>query len=280
MESAGIPAHPWDLAAEGWNRHAGLIENWLAKVTDAMLAAADVRAGAAVLDVAAGSGGQTLAAARRVGTGGKVLATDISPRILALAQGNAQAAGLVQIETRVADAQALGLEGAGFDAAISRLGLMFCAQPERAFASIAAALRPGGRLAVVVFSQPQANPCVAILMATALRHAGRQPGVPFAPGTLFSLGRSEMLESLARDAGFAEIEITPVSAPMRLPSAEHYLEFVRSSGSPIMEILAPLSPAAQQQAWDDMARTLAQFDVPGGWVGPNELLLCSGRRQP
>ena len=277
MEPAGTPAHPWDLAAEGWNRHAGLVESWLVEVTAAMLAAAEVRPGAAVLDVAAGSGGQTMAAAHQVGAGGRVLATDISPRILALAQGNAQAAGLVQVETRVADAQALRLEGAGFDAAISRLGLMFCAQPERAFASIAAALRPGGRLAVVVFSQPQANPCVAILMATALRHAGQASGTPFAPGTLFSLARPGWLEQLMQDAGFIDVEVTPAAAPMRLPSAGHYLEFVRSSGSPIMEILAPLPASAQQQAWDDMAGQLARFEVPGGWEGPNELLLCSGR---
>lgn len=279
MDPAQGAAEAWDRAAEGWNRHAGLIDGWLAAVTAAMLDAADVRPGAAVLDVAAGSGGQTLAAARRVGASGRVLATDISPRILALALGNAQAAGLPQVQTRVADAQALELEleGAGFDAAICRLGLMFCPEPGRALEGIAAALRPGGRLAAVVFSQPQANPCAAILMSTALRHAGRPAGTPFMPGTLFSLGRPGWMQELMRGAGFACIEVAAVAAPMYLASAAKYLEFVRESGSPVMEILAPLSAAAQQEAWEDMERQLARFDVPGGWHGPNELLLCSGR---
>ena len=167
--------HPWDKAAQGWNRHSTLVNDWLRGITDAMLTAAGIAEGARVLDVAAGAGGQTLDIARRVGSHGAVLATDVSPRILELAAANARTAGLTQVTTRVADAQALGLAGSGFDAAVSRLGLMFCPQPQLAFKSIAGALRLGGRFAAAVFSQPQANPCIAILMATARRHAGLAP---------------------------------------------------------------------------------------------------------
>src|SRR5689334_1005674 len=111
----------WDNAAAGWNAHAADIDAWLRQPTDAMCRMAGVRLGCRVLDVAAGSGDQTLSIAQQVGARGYVLATDLSPAILALARDNAARAGLTQVETRVADGEALGLPEASFDAAVCRL---------------------------------------------------------------------------------------------------------------------------------------------------------------
>lgn len=183
------------------------------------------------------------------------------------------------MQTQVADAQTLGLAGADFDAAVCRLGLMFCQAPHTALTEIAAALKPGGRFAAVVFSQPPANPCAAILMSTACKHAGVPPPSPFAPGTLFSLGTPGLMAQLLETAGFSDIDVQPVATPFRLPSSRHYLDFVRSSASPIMEILAPLTERAQMAAWDDMGEQLNAFATQAGWVGPNELVLCSARVQ-
>ena len=266
---------PWDKAAHGWNRHALIIRTWLAQAAAAMLASARIGRGARVLDIAAGAGDQTLDIARAVGPQGHVLATDISAAILALAADNARAAGLRQVETRVADAQALGLDGAGFDAAVCRLGLMFCHAPLKALHAARAALKPGGRFSALVFSQPQHNPCLGVMMATALRHAGSAPRPPYAPGTLMSLGEPGLLARLLHSAGFVDIEMQTIDAPFRLPTSRDYVDFVRTSGTPIMEILAPLPAAAQGAAWADMAEQLKVFNTPTGWVGPNELLLCA-----
>jgi len=272
--------HPWDKAAAGWNSHAAVIHEWLAEATAAMLAAARIGPGARVLDIAAGAGDQTLDIARCVGPRGHVLATDVSAAILSLARDNARAAELHNIDTRVADAQALGLEGAGFDAAVSRLGLMFCEAPLGALREARAALKPGGRFSALVFSQPQHNPCLGVLMSTALRHAGLPPRSPYAPGTLMSLGEPGLLARLLHSAGFTGIEMRTIAAPFRWPTSRAYVDFVRTSGTPIMEILAPLPAAAQRAAWDDMAAQLNVFDTPGGWVGPNELLLCAAASPP
>src|SRR5215469_6815851 len=90
----------WQAAAEAWNRWGPFIDQWLGAATEIMLDLADVHEGLRVLDVAAGAGGQTLAAARRVGPSGSVLATDISSNILAFTAANARAAGLAQVDTR------------------------------------------------------------------------------------------------------------------------------------------------------------------------------------
>lgn len=95
----------WQAAAAPWHRWGPVLDDWLAKATEAMLDLAEVRAGVRVLDVAAGAGGQTLAAARRVGPQGSVLATDISENILAFAETTAREAGLANVTTQVMDGE-------------------------------------------------------------------------------------------------------------------------------------------------------------------------------
>jgi ubiquinone/menaquinone biosynthesis C-methylase UbiE len=282
MAAPHTTAQAWDAAAEGWNRHATLISAWLGRSTAALLDAAAIGPGARVLDLAAGAGDQTLDIARRVGPAGQVLATDISPHFLALARAKLQAAGFDAVQTVVADAQALdvvpGLRDGGFDAVVCRLGLMFCPQPQAALAGALQALRPGGRLAALVFSAPQANPCIAIMVSTALRHAGRAAATPFEPGTLLSLGQPGLLDELLHAAGYAEVRVQALAAPMRLAGVHDYLDFVQTAGLPITAMLAPLPAAAQRAAWQDIEQQLDRFTTDEGWVGPNELLLCSATR--
>lgn len=274
-------AAAWDAAAAGWNAHSRLIRTWLQEATAAMLDAAGVRPGAKVLDVAAGAGDQSLDIAERVGRTGKLLVTDISAGILALAERKLRAAGHQHIEALCADAQELGRlpsAGADFDAAVCRLGLMFCPQPLLALQGIFQALAPGGRFSGLVFAGPERNPCIRILVSTALRHAGRAPASPFTPGTLMSLGQPGLMTALLAEAGFSEISVRALAAPMRLPQVRHYLDFVQTAGLPIMAILAPLPAAAQRAAWQDIEQQLQHYTSPPDWVGPNELLLCVATR--
>jgi ubiquinone/menaquinone biosynthesis C-methylase UbiE len=92
--------------------------------TQMMLDLAEIRTGNRVLDVAAGTGDQTIMTAQRVGPTGHVLATDISASMLKLAADAAREAGLTNVETRVMDAESIDLEAGSFDAVICQLGLM------------------------------------------------------------------------------------------------------------------------------------------------------------
>jgi hypothetical protein len=115
-------------------------------------------------------------------------------------------------------------------------------------------------------------------MATALRHAGAPPRDPYQPGGLLSLGKPGLLDDLFRRAGFRDVATTSLDAPFRLPSTANYLSFVKSSASPVQQILGRLDAAAAAAAWDDIAARLQVFETPSGWEGPNELLLAAGRR--
>jgi ubiquinone/menaquinone biosynthesis C-methylase UbiE len=268
-------AEAWDAAAAGWHRNSGLIREWLHDATRRLLDAARIAPGAKVLDVAAGAGDQTRDIVQRVGEHGEVWVTDVSPRILALAQAGLRDVRSTRLHFQVADAQALGMDGANVDAAICRLGLMFCPSPLTALRQMRQALRPGGRIAALVFSMPEANPCIALTLRTARQHAGLAAADPFAPGALLSLGRPGVAAELMRDAGFSGIEVTALAAPLRMASVDDYIGFVRSAGSPVIEVLRPLPAARQAEAWADIRRQLDRFSTANGWIGPNELLLWS-----
>jgi SAM-dependent methyltransferase len=268
----------WDAAAAGWNAHTSDIRTWLRIPTEAMCRMAGVRVGSRVLDVAAGSGDQTLAVAQEVGTQGSVLATDLSPAILALARDNAVRAGFANVDTQVADGEELDVPEASFDAAVCRLGLMFFPDPLRGLRQIHRALKPGCGACTMVFSRPEKNPCLTILMSTALRHAGLPARDPFVPGGLLSLGPPGRIDALFRSAGFHDVATTAISAVFRLPSVDHYLAFVRSSASPILQILSQLDAVSKEAAWSEIRERLMAFTTHEGWEGPNELLLTAGRR--
>lgn len=267
----------WDCAAPGWNAHGAMIGAWLARATDGMLGMAGVGPGAHVLDVAAGAGEQTISIARRVGPSGSVLATDLSPAILALAKDNAERAGLSNVQFQVADGEDLQVEPASFDAVVCRLGLMLFGDPLRALVEMRRVLKPGGRVCAMVFSQAEHNPCITTLMATALQHAGLPAPNPYTTGGLLSLGRPSLTDALFADAGFHDVATTRLDAPFRLSSAKAYLDFVRTSASPIQHILGRLDAKSQACAWAAMEEKLSVYATPWGWEGPNELLLTSGR---
>ena len=268
----------WDTCAKGWNDKTRDIREWLRPSTDAMLAMADVNPGVRVLDVAAGSGDQTLDIARRIGTTGRVLATDLSPAILAFAKDNARRAGFRNVETQTADGESLNVPAASFDAAICRLGLMFFPDPGKGLSEMFKALKPGGKACTMVFSSPDKNPCVSILISTALKHAGLPSRDPYQPGGLLSLGKPGLTDTLFQMAGFSRIATTKVAAPFRLSSVADYIDFIRTSASPILQILGHLDDSKRNAAWAEITQKLSAFNTLQGWEGPNELLLTVGQR--
>jgi SAM-dependent methyltransferase len=268
----------WDKHAKGWNAHGAIIRDWLRESTDAMLAMAEVGPGARVLDVAAGAGDQTLDIAQRVGAAGAVLATDLSPAILEFAKDGACRAGYSNVETVAADGENLDVGESVFDAAVCRLGLMFFPDPGKGLREMYRALKPGGRACTMVFSTPDKNPCVSILVSTAFKHAGLPPRDPYQPGGLLSLGKPGLVDELFQQAGFSRVATTKLAAPFKLPSVKDYLDFIRNSASPILQILGRLDAQAKEAAWAEIESKLSAFNTADGWEGPNELLLTMGRR--
>jgi SAM-dependent methyltransferase len=267
----------WDDAAEAWHRWSQVLEDWLAVATDRMLDAAGVSAGSRVLDVAAGAGGQSLAAARRVGATGHVVATDISPAILEYAAKASTDAGLTTISTRVLDGEHLDVDEASFDAVISRVGLIYFPDRQAALTGMWRALRPGGRIAAVVYSTAERNGFFSIPVGIIRRRAQLPPPAPGQPGP-FSLSTPGVAEAAFADAGFADITVEAVPSPLRMASSEDCLRFERESFGALHQMLAGLPDVERQAAWAEIGEALAEFDRPEGFEAPCEMLVISATR--
>ena len=265
----------WQTAAEPWHRWGPTLEAWLGEATEAMLDMAGVTAGARVLDVAAGAGGQTLAAARRVGPEGRVLATDISSNILAFAEHSAREAGLDNVETRVVDGEQLDVEPGAFDAVISRVGFIYFPDQHAAFEGMRRALRPGGRLAGIVYSTPDANQFFSIPVSIIRRRAQLPPPAEGQPGP-FSLGAPGVIEAAFEQAGFTDVEVRRLSAPLRLPSVTECIRFERESFGALHQMLAGLGEDEREETWAEIERELSQYETADGFEGPCELLVAAG----
>ena len=267
----------WEDASEAWHRWGPVIEDWLGAATERMLDAAKITNGSRVLDVAAGAGGQSLAAARRVGPTGRVLATDISPTILEYAEKSVRDAGVTTITTRELDGERLDVDEASFDAVISRVGLIYFPDQQAALAGMRQALRPGGRLSAVVYSTADRNGFFSVPVGIIRRRAQLPPPLPGQPGP-FSLGGPGVAESTLATAGFRDVTVEPVPSSLRLASAADCVAFERESFGALHQMLSGLPQADQDAAWTEINQALAQFEEPDGFVGPCEMLVVSGTR--
>ena len=268
----------WEAAAEAWDRWGPLLGRWLGPATEAMLDMAAVGRGARVLDVAAGAGEQTLSAARRAGPEGRVLATDISPGILRYALGAAQREGLMNVETRELDGERHDtLPEGSFDAAISRVGLIYFPDQQRALAGIRRALRPGGRFATVTYSTPEKNAFFSVPVGIIRRRAKLPPPLPGQPGP-FSLGGDGVLASALRQAGFRDVEVRRVDSPVRLPSAAECVRFERESFGALHQMMAAMSERERAETWEEIQAALAKYDSNDGFIGPCEMLVGAGKK--
>ena len=268
----------WEDAADAWHRWGPTLESWLGPATELMLDGAGISDGARVLDVAAGAGGQSLAAARRVGESGRVLATDVSPTILTYAAKAAADAGLSNVETLEADGEALdGLTPGSFDAVISRVGLIYFPDQRAALAGIRRALRDGGRFATIVYSTPDRNQFFSLPVSIIRGRANLPAPQPGQPGP-FSLGSPGVIESLLESAGFTDVRVEAVPAPLRMASAAECVRFERESFGALHQMLAGVDAAERVAVWAEIESKLSQFETAEGFVGPCELLVASGAK--
>jgi SAM-dependent methyltransferase len=274
------PVHAWASAeaAEVWRQGAARRAQTLAIATEQMLAAAALRPGVRVLDVAAGTGDQTVLAARVVSPSGSVLATDVSASMLEAAAQAAREAGLCNIETHVADASALDLDSESFDAAISRFGLMFMPDLAAALVHVHRVLKPGARFAALVWSAEAKNPYMGLQLAV-VREMDRMPSPPPSLARTVSLSAPGMLAKAFRAAGFTDVEVRAIPTPRRFESVEDCMNAMRSTSPAHGELGRLMSDAEHAHYTAELERRLQAYRQPDGQcVLPGEALLAAGTK--
>jgi len=268
----------WDTAAEAWHRWGPFLNRWLGPATEIMLDMTAVKEGSRVLDVAAGAGEQSLITAKRVKSTGYVLATDLSAEILDYARSSAKLAGYSNIDTQVIDGERLSeLQTEPFDAVISRVGLIYFPDQQKALKGMREKLKEGGKIGAMVYSTAPRNPFFSTPVSIIRRRAQLPPPLPGQPGP-FSLGDPLVLEKSLLDAGFHDVEIQTIDAPLRMESAAKCLQFEQESFGALHQMLGGLSPMEQDDAWSEIETALQQFEADGQFTGPCEMLIASGTK--
>ena len=274
-----LPTEKWRLTgtADWWSAGQALRQQVTGAATEIMLGLASIQPGSRVLDVAAGTGDQTLMAARRVGPTGNVLATDNSASMLEVAAEAARKEGLANVETRVMNSENLALDADSFDAVICRSALMLFPNPAKALTEMRRVVKPASKVAVMVFSAVERNPYHGIPCAI-IRRLGNIP--PPAPGEpwMFALGDPGALEDVYRRAGFLNVSVHAVPIQRRFPSAAEAIRTMRNSAGDLREIISQLNQAKRETAWAEIEQELRQYEGPNGFEAPGEVLIAAGTK--
>jgi SAM-dependent methyltransferase len=214
----------WDAAAAGWKKWWPVFERSAQHVSDRLVELAGVKPGARVLDVATGNGEPALTAARRAGATGRVIATDQSAGMLAIARERAAALGITNVEFRQTDGETLAIADRDFDAIVCRWGLMFMPDLKGALREMHGHLRDGGRLATSVWAAADKVPMISVGAEAVRRIAGLPPPPADALGPLRLADESIMRAALA-EAGFKDITVERISVTFELDSPADFVQF-------------------------------------------------------
>ncbi len=272
LSTSGAPAAPPpapDLGAIKARQQAtwsagdyGVIGTRLQIVGEALCEAVDLRAGNRVLDVAAGNGNASLAAARRWG---EVVATDYVPALLNDARARA-AADRLAIEFREADAESLPFPDGSFDVVLSTFGVMFTPNQERAAAELVRVCRSGGKIGLANWT-PESF--IGQLFKTIGKHVPPPPGLksPALWGTEVRL--AELFASAAE-----EIDAQRREYVFRYRSPAHWLEVFRTYYGPTHKAFGALDAVNQHALAEDITALLRRFNRSGdeSLVLPSEYL--------
>ena len=266
----------WNGAAGGWKKWSPLIDKGARVVSERLVELARIDTGDRVLDVATGYGEPALTAARRVGTDGAVVATDIAAEMLAFGRERAAAASLENVQFVEADAASLDFPEGSFDAALSRWGIIFEPEPESTAARIRGFLKPGARMAIASWGPIDRVPMFLLTFGTIVTRLQVAPPPPGTPGPLARPTR-EAIAALLEGGGFSDVEVEEAEVVFDYTSPEEFVTCLREIAPPITAVLAQFPPEVQEDAWEaihEAAREHAGGD--GAFTISNQALLAVG----
>ncbi len=269
----------WDAAAAGWRKQWAVFETSAQSVNDRLVDLAEIKPEDRVLDVVTGIGEPAVTAAKFVGAGGRVVATDQSTGMLAIAKERVAEFGLNNVEFQATDAEALDFPEGSFDAVVCRWGLMFLPDVGAALSEIRKSLFPRGKFVTSVWGLPPVVPMASIPMGILQRELQLSPPPPGAP-TLFTLGAPGAIESAFKDAGFVDVHVESMSMVLQFATGEEYTEFMRDIAAPINAMVNGQPQDRQTELWGMIADAARELSNSGGSISmPNETILVAGRRE-
>jgi SAM-dependent methyltransferase len=260
-----------------WRKWHDRLGEFTHEVTAAILEAAQLRPGMSVLDLASGVGDPALSIAEAVGPSGHVTATDLGPGMIAFAQELAKKKGLRNIEFRVANVEALAFPDQTFDAVTCRFGVMFFPEQVKAFRECRRVLKPGGRVAFVVWGKRE-QPFLGATVGVLMKYVEAPPPDPDAPHA-FMFGERGLLQRRLEEAGFSDVreEVRTVTGHWKGTPEEYWQQFTEVA-APFRPLIAKLTPETRAKAEAEIFAGLQKLSDGKELSMPLEIVVGTGVR--
>jgi SAM-dependent methyltransferase len=211
----------WNDVAEGWAAWLDWTERNFEPLTRRLGEAAGWAPGIRALDVACGAGYPALAAARAVRPHGRIVAIDLSTKMIAAAAARAAAERLDNIDFAIMDFEALTFDDASFEAITNACGLMFCRDPARALGEMWRVLTPNGRVALATWADPALSPFFTAIRDVAADFLALPAQAPSDPGP-FRFSAPDAMRTLLGAAGFGDVRVETLPMTFECESVDQY----------------------------------------------------------
>ena len=268
----------WQESAKYWAQHRDTIHRMFAQLTQALIEAAQIRAGQHVLDVAGGAGDPSLTIAELVGPDGRVTYTDAVAQMVETARSEASRREINNIEFKQCVADSLPFPENSFDVVVSRLGVMLFPDPFAAISEMLRVLKPNGRLAFAVWHKSELNPfcyVVSNVMDQYIKTAAEDPDAPGA----FRFAEPGKLAAVMKQAGAVDVEDFVFSFDIAAPISPLQFWLMRSQTSDTLrQKLTQLSSDEQAVVTAKIKHGVKEFFPGDEMKFPARMIIASGKK--
>jgi ubiquinone/menaquinone biosynthesis C-methylase UbiE len=261
----------WEAMAPGWERWRAELADALTPVREWLIRELGPEPGETVLELGAGTGETGFAAAAILGDNGRLISTDFSPEMVEVARRRGNELALGNVDYRVVDAERIELVSGSVDGALCQSAYMLAADPAAALAETRRVLRPGGRLALSVWSAPERNPWASIGGMILIERGHMPPPEPGAPG-VFSMASEERTRALLDGAGFRSVRTAEVPVHFGFRSLEDYEQWIVDVGGPFAVLVRGLPEDEREVLTARLNEAFVPFATDGGYELPGAAL--------
>lgn len=267
----------WNKFSAGWKKWDLLMMDFLKPIGDEMIALVNPQENETVLDVASGTGEPGISLAAKIGNG-KIIFTDLSNKMLEIAEENANKAGIPNFETRVCDVSELPFEDNTFDIISCRLGFMFFPDLHLATRELVRVLKPGGRITTSVWCGPEKNFWVTAIGGTINQNMGLSAPPEGAPG-MFRCDKAGHLADIFRESGLKNISESEVLGTFRLGTAETYWNMMTEVAAPFVAALSKADETMKTKIKTEVYELINTKYPDGNVAIPSSAIVLYGEKE-